>query len=256
MKSLTHRWRTGLAILATAFLFGMSMPRASAQLTNGTVLGTFGTRKRPRLWARPLPWSARLEARGSPMSARTQPATSLFPTFRLTPTPSRFANGFKTLKRTGIAVSPGDRVGLGALTIEVGAMTESVTVTGEAPLLQTQSAERSFTITQRRSRTCRMSNRTFTNLTAVLPGVGGTPTAQPGRGQHLLLRRQREHHDGRCFHDGFRQQCLGHRGEYGVRRGGEDPGIELPGRVRPQQRPADQRGHQERHQPVSWLALS
>ena len=50
--------------------------------------------------------------------------------------------GFKTLRRSGIAVSAGDRVGLGALTLEVGTATESVTVTAEAALLQTQSPER------------------------------------------------------------------------------------------------------------------
>ena len=35
-------------------------------------------------------------------------------------------SGFKTLKRTGIAVTPGDRVSLGSLTIEIGGLTEKV----------------------------------------------------------------------------------------------------------------------------------
>lgn len=40
VPSLTHGRRTGLAMLATVLVLGMSIPRASAQLTNGTVLGS------------------------------------------------------------------------------------------------------------------------------------------------------------------------------------------------------------------------
>jgi hypothetical protein len=47
--------------------------------------------------------------------------------------------GFKTLERPNIAVSPGDRVGVGALTVEVGALNETVTVSGQTPVIQSQS---------------------------------------------------------------------------------------------------------------------
>jgi len=63
--------------------------------------------------------------------------------------------GFKTLKRGPIVVSAGDRVGIGSLTIEVGVLSETVQVTGESPLVQAQSGERSFAIRRTRSRTCR-----------------------------------------------------------------------------------------------------
>jgi hypothetical protein len=55
--------------------------------------------------------------------------------------------GFRTLKRAGIAVSGGDRVGLGELTLAIGGAAETVTVTTEAPIIQSQSGERSFRIT-------------------------------------------------------------------------------------------------------------
>ena len=55
--------------------------------------------------------------------------------------------GFKTLRRTGIQVSGGDRVALGTQTIEVGGATETVNVTAEAALVQSQSGERSFAVT-------------------------------------------------------------------------------------------------------------
>ena len=77
-------------------------------------------------------------------------------------------DGFKTLKRSGIAVSAGDRVGVGTLTIEVGGLTETVSVKAEAPLVQTQSGERSFTVTTNAVENLPISNRSF-----VSAGVAG-----------------------------------------------------------------------------------
>ena len=41
--------------------------------------------------------------------------------------------GFKTLRKTGVEVSPADRLGLGALTIDVGGVTDTVVGQGETP---------------------------------------------------------------------------------------------------------------------------
>jgi hypothetical protein len=54
--------------------------------------------------------------------------------------------GFKTVTRGGIAVSPGDRVAVPAIKLEVGGVSETLTVTAESSLIQTQSGERSFDI--------------------------------------------------------------------------------------------------------------
>src|SRR5712692_5198491 len=48
-------------------------------------------------------------------------------------------DGFRTVRRTGVAVSGGDRVGLGSFTLEPAALAETVLVVGESPLVQTQS---------------------------------------------------------------------------------------------------------------------
>ena len=82
--------------------------------------------------------------------------------------------GFKTLKRSGIAVSAGDQSSLGVLTLEVGTITESITVSAEAAQLQTQSAERSFTITPTAVQNLPIANRSFTALASLSPGVSGT----------------------------------------------------------------------------------
>src|SRR5947207_6633910 len=44
---------------------------------------------------------------------------------------------FKTVKRAGVAVSGGDRVGIPPLTLEPGALAETVTVVAESTMVQT-----------------------------------------------------------------------------------------------------------------------
>lgn len=83
-------------------------------------------------------------------------------------------DGFKTLERRNVAVSPGDRVVVGTMTIELGALSETVTVTGEAPLIQAQSGERSFTVTTEAVQNLPISNRNFGSLASLTPGVIGT----------------------------------------------------------------------------------
>lgn len=83
-------------------------------------------------------------------------------------------DGFKTLERRGVAVSPGDRVVVGTMTIELGALSETVTVTGEAPLIQAQSGERSSTVTTQEVQNLPIANRNFGGLASLTPGVIGT----------------------------------------------------------------------------------
>jgi carboxypeptidase family protein len=90
-------------------------------------------------------------------------------------------DGFKTLERKDVGVSPGDRVVVGTLTIELGALSETVTVTGEAPLIQAQSGERSSTVTTQEVQNLPIANRNFGGLASLTPGViGTTRIGQPG----------------------------------------------------------------------------
>jgi hypothetical protein len=79
--------------------------------------------------------------------------------------------GFRTVRRTGVAVSGGDRVGLGAFTLEPGTLAENVLVVGESPLVQTQSGERSFAVRSEQIDTLPFARNNFTSLTAFTPGV-------------------------------------------------------------------------------------
>jgi len=90
-------------------------------------------------------------------------------------------DGFKTTERKGVSVSPGDRVSIGAISIEVGTLNETVTVSGEAPLIQAQTGERSFLVTTEAVQNLPIANRNFGGLAALTPGViGTTRIGQPG----------------------------------------------------------------------------
>jgi Carboxypeptidase regulatory-like domain len=82
---------------------------------------------------------------------------------------------FRTLRRAGVAISPGSIVALGNITIEVGAQSEIVNVTAETPLVQTASGERSFTVTTESVANLPLNGRTFEQLLSLAPGVVVTP---------------------------------------------------------------------------------
>ena len=84
---------------------------------------------------------------------------------------------FRTLRRSGVAVSPGSIVALGGLTIDIGGTSEVVTVTAETPLVQAASGERSFTISTESVSNLPLANRTFESLLALAPGVAVNPGA-------------------------------------------------------------------------------
>lgn len=172
--TVTFGPRTGLVLLATALLLGTSIPPAAAQLTTGTVFGSVQDSQSAAVPGVVVILTS--ESRGTRLPAAITGTSGDFVVPNVPPdtyTLEIAHKGFKTLHRPGIAVSPGDRLGLGALTIEVGALTEAVTVTAEAALLQTQSAERSFTIASSAVKNLPISNRSFTSLASLTPGVSG-----------------------------------------------------------------------------------
>jgi hypothetical protein len=93
---------------------------------------------------------------------------------------------FRTLRRPGVAVSPGSIVSLGALTIEVGGQQEVVTVTSETPLVQAASGERSVTISTESVANLPVSNRSYFGVLGIAPGVtpqgGLNPVERAGGG--------------------------------------------------------------------------
>jgi outer membrane receptor protein involved in Fe transport len=81
------------------------------------------------------------------------------------------APGFKTLERTGIRLSPSERLGVGTLSLDVGASDQHVTITAEGATVQTASAERSSAITAAQTEELPVYGRSVTSLVAIAPGV-------------------------------------------------------------------------------------
>ncbi len=79
--------------------------------------------------------------------------------------------GFKTSTRTNILLVANDRLALGNITLEVGATTDTVTVTSEATLVQSESAERSLAIQGEILRRVAVNGRGFTPLASIVPGI-------------------------------------------------------------------------------------
>jgi hypothetical protein len=98
-------------------------------------------------------------------------------------------SGFKTTVRQGITLAVGADAVID-LTLEVGTVAEQVTVTGEAPLVETRSAAVAGVVEERAIRDLPLNGRSFSNLMAG-PGViftraGGRGTTQ-GTGEKISL---------------------------------------------------------------------
>jgi hypothetical protein len=83
-------------------------------------------------------------------------------------------------------------VALGTQTIEVGGAAETVNVSAEAALVQSQSGERSFAVTTTEVENLPVNHANFTSLTSLTPGVvqngasaGGTRLG--GAGQNNIM---------------------------------------------------------------------
>jgi outer membrane receptor protein involved in Fe transport len=93
---------------------------------------------------------------------------------------SASAPGFKKLERTHITLDANDKLALGDLLMEVGAVTESVEVAAQAALLQTESVDRSATINNRQMENIEVNGRNPLDMTKLIPGVVNTSSFQVG----------------------------------------------------------------------------
>ncbi|MBI3895040.1 MAG: TonB-dependent receptor [Acidobacteria bacterium] len=80
------------------------------------------------------------------------------------------STGFQTAVRTGITLTIG-REATVDFTLQVGAVAERITVTGEAPLIETTNATVASLISEQQMRDIPLLGRSFTDLAALQPGV-------------------------------------------------------------------------------------
>ena len=90
------------------------------------------------------------------------------------------APGFKRLDRSAIPLDANDKLALGALTLEVGTLSEAIEVSAEVALLQTESVERSATIVAKQMENIEVNGRNPLDLAKLVPGVVSTANFSVG----------------------------------------------------------------------------
>jgi len=83
--------------------------------------------------------------------------------------------GFKTLERTNVVVNANDRFFTGTVTLDVGQITEAVTVVARVSELQATSGERSFTLEHEAIENIAVNGRSMFGLLGLVPGVVPDP---------------------------------------------------------------------------------
>jgi len=163
-------WGFASAVLAFATLTGT----ASAQITTGTVTGTVHDAQGGVVPGATVTLTSETKQTKLAPAVTNETGDYVFPNVTAdTYTVEVTMDGFKTLRRQGIQVSGGDRVAVGTQTLEVGGASETVNVTAEAALVQSQSGERSFAVTTTQIENLPIGHGNFTNLIAFVPGVRG-----------------------------------------------------------------------------------
>jgi hypothetical protein len=166
-------WRLWLLIVLGTV--GLAWPaHVDAQSTTGTVTGTVKDAQGGVLPGASLVLIS--ESRGTRSTVVTTNSSGdyIFPNV----SPDVYAVevtmvSFKTHRRGGIAVSPGDRLTVPALVLELGGASETVNVVADVPLIQAQSGERSFTVTTTSVENLPIASRNFTALVGLAPGMNG-----------------------------------------------------------------------------------
>ena len=184
--SAPHRRLPVWSALSLVFLISPpAAPIAAAQFATATVAGSVADSQGLRIPGATVVLVS--ESRGTTTESVTnQDGDFVFPnipsdtyTVRVT------MEGFKRLDRQGIVISAGTRVTIPMLVIELGALNETVVVTGEAPMIQAQSGERSFTIDTTDVANLPVVSRGFRDYVNLMPGVnpagGGGAAGQQGR---------------------------------------------------------------------------
>jgi hypothetical protein len=94
-------------------------------------------------------------------------------------TVSASPTGFKKTVNSGVELHIGDKLSVD-LTLEVGAVGEVVTVTGEASLVQTRNSDVSSLVTQKQITELPLNGRNYAQLVTLVPGI--SPVTQAGAG--------------------------------------------------------------------------
>ena len=90
------------------------------------------------------------------------------------------ATGFKKLERINIALDAQDKLPLGDITLQVGAVTESVEVSATQALLQTESVERGQAVVGKQMENIEVNGRNPLDMAKLIPGIVSTANVSVG----------------------------------------------------------------------------
>jgi hypothetical protein len=180
----TRKWLR--VCVVAAMILGASAAELSAQITTGTVIGTVKDSQGGVIPGATVTLID--EAKGTKIGPVTTNSDGayVFPNVTAaTYTVEVSMDGFKTTHQKGIPVSGGDRASVPSITLEVGGKTETILVTAESPLVQSQSGERSFAVTTEQVENLPINHGNFTSLVQLTPGVRESTGGNDGGGVRL-----------------------------------------------------------------------
>ncbi|HXY39678.1 MAG TPA: carboxypeptidase regulatory-like domain-containing protein [Vicinamibacteria bacterium] len=172
--SVTRLARCALGIAAAAALCFAATAPAAAQTTSASVGGAVADSQGGMLPGATVTLTSKTQ--GNSFTATTdKEGRFVFPIVR----PDAYSlkvtlQGFKTLERTNVVVNANDRLSAGTLTLEVGALTESVSVDSRVSELQAESGERSFSLEAEAIKNIASNGRQLFNYALLVPGVVST----------------------------------------------------------------------------------
>ncbi len=185
---MRFRVKIGALLAVTMLLCAASGP-ASAQVTSGSLAGTVKDLQGGVIPGATVTLISDTKQTKSNPIVTSSTGDFVFPSV----TPDMYTvqvemASFKTLKRSGISVSPGTRSSVGTLTVEIGGTNEIVTVTTEAAAIQSASGERSFNVTSTQIENLPIASRTFQAFAALTPGVdAGVNRLGGGGGNNFMM---------------------------------------------------------------------
>src|SRR6266581_9790317 len=170
---MKQTWTTGVlrcAVVALALVAWLSPRPASAQAVTGTILGTVRDSSGAAMPGATIILTN--AATGLTRTVVTDPngeyTAPLLPTGTYTVTAEM--SGFKKTSLSNVHLSVDQKVRTD-FKLELGQMTEAVTIQAETPLIQANSSELGTTIVKEQIETLPLNGRNFVSLTRTIPGV-------------------------------------------------------------------------------------
>ena len=165
-------------LFLTATLLAVLCVAAAAQTIRGSIAGTIIDPSQARVANAKV---TALEQEKGTVTETVSDATGRFVFPQLLPGTYAItveASGFKKFERKDVILNGNENLALGELQMEVGAVGQTVEVTAEAVVLQTESGERSQTVNSRVMENIALNGRSYLPLVLLTPGVTTFPNLQ------------------------------------------------------------------------------